>query len=101
MLPKLVTQLTTVCNAWVVGSAVDNQTPRDYDIYVPIGHWRTACCLMPSNARVNRMGGFKCISEDIEVDVWTGDMSDFLASDYFTKALHPQTGVKIIRELPN
>ena len=96
-LPELVTRLTTVCSAWIVGGAVDDNNPKDYDIFVPIKYWREACIIIPKNATINRMGGFKCISDGIEVDVWTGEMSDFLASAYFNKCYHPQTGVKIVK----
>ncbi len=96
--PELVTRLTTFCNGWIVGSAVDNKSPKDYDVFIPFAKWKEACVIIPKNSKINRMGGFKCVSEGIEVDVWTGDMSDFLASNYFSKAFHPQTGVKIFRQ---
>lgn len=103
--PALVTKLTTICSGWIVGSAaldpfeVVDKPPRDYDIYIPMSQWRTASALIPKNATINRMGGFKCISEGIEVDVWTGDMHEFLSSAMFKAAYHPQTGIKIIREI--
>lgn len=96
-LPELVTKLTTICNGWIVGGAVDAENPKDYDVYIPFPYWKVACSLLPKESTINRMGGFKCISEGKEVDVWTGEMSDFLASNYFSKAFHPQTGVKICR----
>lgn len=96
--PELVTKLTTICNAWIVGGAVDNENPIDYDLYIPFSKWREACAIIPKDSKINRMGGFKCVSEAIDVDIWTGDMSDFLASNYFSKAYHPQTGVKIYRK---
>ena len=95
--PELVSRLTTTCNAWIVGGAVDENEPRDFDLYIPMKNWREACMLIPKDAKINRMGGFKCISDGIEVDVWTGEMSDFLASAYFKKCYHPLTGVKIGR----
>ncbi len=96
--PELVTKLTTLCSGWIVGSASETDNPRDYDIFIPISNWRMASSIIPKHATINRMGGFKCVSEGIEVDVWTGCMSEFLASDYFKSAYHPQTGVKIKRE---
>jgi len=95
--PELVTKLSTLCNGWIVGGAVDNETPKDYDVYIPFSNWQIACSLIPKESTINRMGGFKCISEGVEVDVWTCEMSDLLATDYFSKAFHPKTGVKIIR----
>jgi len=95
--PELVTKLTTICSAWIVGGAINSDSIKDYDLFIPMKYWREACALIPKDANINRMGGFKCISENIEVDVWTGFMSDFLASNYFLKAYHPQTGVLIER----
>lgn len=97
--PELVTKLTTVCSGWIVGSAANPETlePRDFDIYIPMKYWLEASAFIPKDASINRMGGFKCFSEGIEVDVWTGDMNDFAASNYFKFAYHPKTGVRIGR----
>ena len=97
--PELVTKLTTMCSAWIVGSAANelNENPRDYDIYIPMKYWMEASMLIPKDAVINRMGGFKCKSEGIEIDVWTGDMNDFVATEYFKYAYHPKTGVRIIK----
>ncbi len=95
--PELVTKLTTICSGWLVGSSADplNESVRDYDVYIPMKYWREACALIPKDSTINRMGGFKCISEGIEVDGWTGEMSDFVASSYFSFAYHTQTGIRI------
>ena len=97
--PELVTKLTTLCSGWLVGSSANpNETdPRDYDVYIPIKYWLEASNYIPKDAKINRMGGFKCINDGIEVDVWTGDMNDFLASNYFNFAYQPKTGVRIGR----
>ena len=97
--PELVTKLTTLCSGWLVGSSANpNETePRDYDVYIPIKYWLEASNYIPKDAKINRMGGFKCISDGVEVDVWTGDMNDFLASNYFNFAFQPKTGVRIGR----
>ncbi len=97
--PELVTKLTTVCGGWIVGSSAnpENKHPRDYDIFIPFKYWMEASMYLPKSATINRMGGFKCISEGIEVDVWTGDMNDFLSSNYFKYAFNPKSGVRIGR----
>lgn len=51
--------------------------------------------------KINRMGGFKCMSEGIEVDVWTGDMNDFLGCNNFKFAYHPKTGIRIVKISPH
>lgn len=97
--PELVTKLTTLCSGWLVGTSAKQSTTecRDYDVYIPMKYWLEACSYIPKDAKINRMGGFKCLSEGIEVDVWTGDVDDFLASNYFKCAYHPKTGVRIVR----
>ena len=87
----------TSCNGWIFGSSCESDNPRDYDVFIPLEYWMQASMLIPKNAKINRMGGFKCISEGKEVDVWTGQMHDLLASNFFKCAYHPNTGVKIKR----
>ena len=93
--PSLVNLLCTNCDAWIMGGAVDEVTPRDYDLFIPLSKWKEACALIPKDSKINTFGGFKCLSDGIEVDVWTGMMHDFLASALFRKAHHPKTGVYI------
>jgi len=75
-LPELVCKLTYVCDAWIIGSAADpdKTDPRDYDLVVPYNKWKEASSLIPSDARRNTFGGWKCISEGKEVDVWPDDI---------------------------
>jgi len=98
--PELVTKLTTLCGGWLVGSSANPNelSPRDFDVFIPFKYWLEASNYIPKDAKINRMGGFKCISEGVEVDVWTGDMNDFLTSDYFKYALNPKTGILIKRQ---
>jgi len=98
--PELVTKLTTLCDGWLVGSSADptnTSPPRDYDIYIPIKNWLTASNLIPRDAKINSLGGFKCLNEGITIDVWTGDINDFLATNYFKYAYNPKTGIRIKR----
>jgi len=81
--PELVARLITNCSGWIFGSACVKKNPRDYDVFIPLPFWSTASMLIPKNAKINRMGSFKCLSEGIEVDVWTGEMHDLLASNFF------------------
>lgn len=95
--PDLVRKLVSVCDAWIVGSACSQEKPRDYDVYIPMKYWKEACRLIPKKVKVNTLGGFKCMSDGCEVDVWTGDINDFLSSNYFKEAYHPESGIHIIR----
>jgi hypothetical protein len=95
--PELVVRLVNSCSGWIFGSACVQESPRDYDVFIPLPFWRQASMLIPKDAKINRMGGFKCISEGKEVDVWTGEMHELLASNFFNCAYHPLTGIKIKR----
>lgn len=94
-LPELVRKLGYSCSGWLCGGAVLEENPKDYDVYIPINHWKEASMLIPKDATVNRMGGFKCISEGAEVDVWTCDMSDLITAETFKIAKHLNTGIVI------
>lgn len=96
--PELVTKLVTFCDAWIVGSAASSNNPRDFDLFIPFKFWQLASSYIPKEAKINRMGGFKCISDGKEIDIWTGDMNDFLQSDYFSQCYCPKYGVFIKRE---
>lgn len=87
-------------NAWIVGSAanLDNENPRDYDVLVPFSNWSTASTLIPRSAIPNIFGGWKFIDEgkvkgvfDTIVDVWPGDLSEFLTIDMVKFIWHPRT----------
>jgi len=97
--PKIVTKLTTLCDAWLVGSSADLEceNPRDFDVFVSIDKWQAASGYIPQNAKINSFGGFKIVCEGKEVDVWTGRMEDFLANNAFSFAYHPKTGVRIMK----
>ena len=96
--PKIVTKLTTLCDAWIIGSAVVEENPRDYDVFVPIDKWLEASNYIPQNAKINRLGGFKMVCEGKEIDVWTGKMEFILTTNQFKFAFHPKSGIKISRE---
>jgi len=95
--PELVTKLCAYCDGWLIGSSVTEENPRDYDVWIPYEKWSVACTMIPKDSKINTFGGFKCMSDGVEVDVWTGDMNDFLASNYFNFAYQPKTGVRIGR----
>lgn len=95
--PTLVTKLTAICEAWIIGSGACKENPRDYDLYIPVVNWREACAMMPPDAKLNSFGGFKVISDGIEIDIWTGDMSYIFQTNAFSEAYHPKSGVRISR----
>lgn len=97
--PELVTKLTTLCDGWLFGSSADpdKENPRDYDVFIPIAYWSLACGMIPKDSTINRNGGFKAISEGIEVDVWTCEMDKLFTTNYFNFAYHPKSGIRIKR----
>lgn len=96
--PELVTKLITFCDAWIVGGAAFEDKPKDYDIFVPFKFWQLASSYIPKNSKINRMGGFKCLSDGEEVDAWTGDMNDFCKAIIFLSCYQPKYGILIKRE---
>lgn len=98
-LPTLVLKLTHGHEAWVVGSAAapgaDLATVRDFDVLVPYGEWQRAALLLPSDAKPNSFGGWKCQSEGREVDVWPGDLGWLLTNKASQWAWHARTGVRV------
>lgn len=95
--PSLVRKLTTTCNGWIIGSACYKKNPRDYDIFIPLPFWSIACKIIPKEAVVNTLGGFKCISDNKEIDIWTCEMYELFTSNFFKQAYHPQSGIKLKR----
>lgn len=97
--PELVTKLTTLCDGWLIGSSANPsvELPRDFDVFIPLKHWLLASNFIPKDAKINSLGGFKCVSGGIEVDVWTGNFEDIVSSNYFSFAYQPKTGIRINR----
>lgn len=95
--PDLVTKLTTICNAWIIGSAVTENNPKDYDIFIPFKYWKECCAIIPKDSKINTLGGFKCINDNKEIDIWTGDFETLISSSYFKNAYHPQSGITITK----
>lgn len=94
--PKLVLALTYSHDAWVVGSGADpdHENPRDWDIIVPYSEWQKACSLIPMDAVPNHFGGWKCISEGVEVDVWPGDLGWIMQRPKLKFVWHMASGVR-------
>ena len=99
-LPPLALKLTHMHDAWIVGSAADpcNESPRDYDVIVPFSSWGQACMLIPGDAKPNSFGGFKCIDDGIEVDVWPGDLGWLMQRPKAMYAWHPASGVLLKKQ---
>lgn len=99
-LPTLVRQLGLYCDAWLVGGAVDEVTPKDYDVVIPYSQWNNACMFLPKQIEFNTYGGIKCVSDGFSIDVWTDDLSLF-KSNSFSVAMHINSGNIIERRFIN
>lgn len=100
-MPKLVCDLTNSHDAWIVGSAADpsNTSPRDFDIQVPYSQWGPASKLIPMDAKPNTFGGWKCISEGVEVDVWPGELGWLMQHPKAKFAYHPRSGTRLRKDV--
>lgn len=92
-MPKLVRKLCFGHEAWIVGSAVVESKPRDWDVAVPFSEWRQAAMLIPESATPNTMGGWKCDN----VDVWPCELSKLLRNEMTQHLWHPRSGAKYKR----
>ena len=97
IIPKFVANAVTNHHAWVVGSAADpdNDNPRDWDVIIPFADWHNIAPFIPSHATMNSFGGLKFIENEIEIDVWPGDLAFICRQDKFTWAWNPSLGVRV------
>jgi hypothetical protein len=96
-LPKLVLHLTHAHNGWIVGSGADpnlKEPPRDYDVVIPFSEWQQACMLIPSDAVPNTFGGWKCLSDGFEVDVWPAELSWLMQRPQMKFIWHVASGIR-------
>lgn len=96
--PKEVALICNIYDGWIIGGGAIEDNPRDYDVYVPMKYWREVSALIPQDAKINTFGGFKFIREGKEIDIWTGEMSDMFSTAFFKAALHPKSGILIVRD---
>ena len=99
--PALVRVLTTMHDAWIIGSAAlpDVTKPRDWDVLVPFEQWAHAMLLIRDLPYVfNTFGGFKVSQDGCSIDVWPGNLGDYMSrGGYARAAWHPQSGVRLVR----
>jgi hypothetical protein len=99
-MPALVAKLTNFHDGWIVGSAAISETPRDFDVLIPFSQWAEAAQLIPQDARPNSLGGWKCMSEGMEVDVFPGELSMLLALGKTRAVWHPKSDMRFARIHP-
>lgn len=99
--PTLVCQLTMTCEAWIVGSAakvdIDLTQVRDFDVMVPHAYWYHAAQLIPKDAKPTIFGGWECLSEGLQVDVWPDDLSRLLIDSHTSCAWQPRYNTRVVK----
>jgi len=98
-LPKLVSKLCYGYNGWIVGSGARDNKPKDYDIAIPFSNWRQASMLIPTDARPNSFGGWKCDYNGVAIDVWPCELAQLMTNEMVTHLWHPQSGSRFIRTI--
>jgi len=106
-LPPLAIALCFDCDGWIVGSTADyaagkesDLDGRDLDIVIPAQHWNKAShiCCNADKISINSFGGFKCVSDGVEIDVWMDDVGSLMSNDHVKSAFHPKSRTYIKRE---
>lgn len=95
----MVSVFTTKFGGWIVGSAAAPGAikPRDVDIIIPLSQWAKASLVIPKHARPNTFGGWKFVSNGVEIDVWPGELSDVMSSSMTRYVYQPHLGIRYMR----
>lgn len=100
--PSLVLWLVQEVGCWVVGSRADFTLDRvhegsDWDILVQPSLWGVAVGGIPlDHVKATRRGGWRVVMEGKPViDVFPGDLSDWMSKACTRVAWHPKSGVVI------
>mgnify|MGYP000325991193 CR=1 FL=1 len=85
-LSPFIRTLLYVHDGFVVGSGADyligntETSPRDWDILIPLSKWSVAMKSIPKGSASNTFGGIKINIDNVSVDVWSQDLSDYLVN---------------------
>ena len=100
--PPLVLWLVSDAGCWVTGSRASFSDCRlhaasDWDILVPWKLWETVVGALPLDKVVpTRKGGWRVrIEGQHDIDVFPGDIGDWLVKPFTHVAWHPKTGTVI------
>lgn len=90
-----------LADAWIVGSTAlpdaDLSNVRDWDLLIPFDKWPIAAGLIPETATPNTFGGWKINWHGIIIDVWPGDLSQFLRESTTKGVWHLGSGKRFIK----
>lgn len=101
-MPRLVRMITTQYDAWIVGGGADpdQKNPKDWDVVVSYVDWQKVCLLIPKDAKLSLFGGFKFISDGMEVDVWMGDIGSVMTCHKCKYAYQPKYDI-LLKKIPS
>ena len=85
--------------AWIVGSAADpmNNDPKDYDIAVSFSDWQKVASLIPKDAKPTLFGGWKFLSDGMEVDVWPSEIINIFSCSKCEWMWQPNLNIRVKR----
>ena len=67
---------------WLVGSAVTDEKPKDYDILFEPAEWDKAQSVLPSmvkeGLRLTRFGGIRFYIGETAIDVWSTSLANYI-----------------------
>jgi hypothetical protein len=90
--PKAVLNLCYGASGWLVGGAVIEESPKDYDIAIPFSHWHIAMNMIPRDASPNSFGGWSYQDEGVDIDVWPCELGELMRNNEVKALLHLQSG---------
>lgn len=95
---RLYSALTTWDGFWILGGAAvpGASEIKDLDIMVEHHYWFLASSLIPREARVNTLGGFKWEEEGLSIDMWPDELSRLVVRPKFKAAWHPKTDTRLV-----
>ena len=88
MLPRLVYQMCVngalICGSYAKKLCGENITTNDFDLLVPYDRWQIISLFIPSNAHLNKFGGWRFTTpdqkaEEVEVDIWPSTIEKYLS----------------------
>ena len=103
-LPAFVHHLCYFCDGWIVGSSANprKRAPRDWDIIIPYTNWGQALAYLKEKNHsfsINSFGGLKVyLSPITTVDIWPGDVGEYLKLGQAQGAWHHKTNTRITKE---
>lgn len=97
-LPPIARVLCYAYDGYIIGSSIPyllsqtDEKPKDIDIVIPFDNWvkATKTISIWSDAKINKLGGFKVVDDGVIVDVWMDDVARVMMSLPSSQILQPK-----------